>query len=79
MYNFTFLAGIFIIRVCLQWSNTSSLGVDLLKEKLGHQAAVKKLNILNNYKKTCKADLDGDGKKEKLELEWKGVSALILL
>lgn len=39
------------------------------------QAAVKKLNILNDYKKkSCKADLDGDGKKEKLELKWNGNS-----
>ncbi|HBA96938.1 MAG TPA: hypothetical protein DCZ23_02410 [Lachnospiraceae bacterium] len=50
------------------------IGLFFLSSTHAH-AAVKKLNILNDYKKkSCKADLDGDGKKEKLELKWKGVS-----
>lgn len=40
------------------------------------QAAVKKLKVMGTYsnKKSCKLDLDGDGKKEKLTLKWKGDS-----
>lgn len=38
------------------------------------QAAVKKLRVMSNSKKSCQIDLDGDGKKEKLTLKWKSDS-----
>ena len=38
------------------------------------QAAVKKLKVMSNSKKSCQIDLDGDGKKEKLTLKWKSDS-----